>query len=53
MQAIENWADLSGTLRALRPREGAPGMTEILIAVEEARDVDDYANLLPPRPARR
>jgi len=52
VQAIENWTDLSGTLRDVRPREGSPGMTDVLIAVEEARDVGDFPNLLTGTPGQ-
>lgn len=47
---IENWAELSGTVREVKPRPGVPGMSELRLAVEEARDVEGYPNLLTEAP---
>jgi hypothetical protein len=52
VRAIENWAELVGTVRAVRPREELPQMSELVLAVEEANDVDDYPNLLADAPGR-
>ncbi len=47
---IENWAELSGTVRDVRPRPGVPQMSEMVLAVDEARDVEGYPNLLTEAP---
>lgn len=52
VRAIENWADLGGTVREIRPRQGVPGMSEVVLAVEEARDVEGYPNLLTEAPGQ-
>jgi hypothetical protein len=46
VQAIENWADLSGRLREVRPRPGVPQMSELVVEVEEAEDVEGFPNVL-------
>jgi len=46
VQAIENWAELSGVVRDVRPRPGVPGMSEVVLAVDGVRDVEGYPNLL-------
>lgn len=50
VRAVENWADLTGTVRAIGARPGVPGMSEVVLAVEEARDVEGYPNLLTEAP---
>jgi len=46
VQAIENWAELSGVVRDVRPRPGSQGMSEVLLAVDGVRDVEGFPNLL-------
>lgn len=52
MRAIENWADLRGTVREIRRRPGVPQMSDVVLAVEEARDVEGYPNLLTEAPGQ-
>lgn len=52
VRAIENWAELTGTVREVRPRQGVPDMHEILLAVEGAADVEGYPNLLGDAPGQ-
>jgi len=46
VRAVENWAELRGTVREIRPRPGVPRMHDVVLAVDEARDVEGYPNLL-------
>lgn len=50
VQAIENWADLSGGVREMRPRPDAPQMSEIAIEVERADDVEGFPNAFADAP---
>jgi hypothetical protein len=50
VQAIENWADLSGRVLDLRPRQGVPDMSEMVVHVDRADDVEGYPNLLTEAP---
>jgi hypothetical protein len=50
VQAIENWADLSGTVREVRPRPGVSQMNELVLEVEQADDVEGFPNLLVEAP---
>lgn len=50
VKAIENWAELSGSVREVRHR--AAGRSELLIAVERAEDVAGFPNLLAGTPGR-
>lgn len=52
VRAVENWAELRGTVRAIRPRPGVPRMSEVVLAVDEARDVEGYPNLLAEAPGQ-
>ncbi|HET7506767.1 MAG TPA: hypothetical protein VFJ53_00260 [Solirubrobacterales bacterium] len=52
VEAIENWAELSGTLRDLRPRAGASEMTDLVVAVDAAEDVEGFPNLLSDAPGQ-
>jgi hypothetical protein len=52
VQAIENWADLSGTLRDLRPRPGVENMSELVLHVDRADDVEGFPNFLAETPGR-
>jgi len=47
---IENWAELTGTVREVSPRADAPGVSELRLAVDEARDVAGFPNLLTEAP---
>lgn len=49
-QAIENWADLSGGVREVRLRPGAPEISEIAIGVERADDVEGFPNAFADAP---
>jgi hypothetical protein len=46
VQAIENWADLAGTVRAVKPAAGESRMGQLVIQVERSDDVEGYPNLL-------
>jgi hypothetical protein len=52
VQAIENWAELKGTVRAVKPRQGVPRMSDVVLAVEQADDVEGYPNLLTEVPGQ-
>lgn len=52
VQAVENWADLSGTLRDVRPRPGTGDMSELVLRVDRADDVEGFPNLLTETPGR-
>jgi hypothetical protein len=52
VQAIENWAKLSGTLREIRPPQGDSPMSELVIQVDRADDVEGYPNMLSDTPGR-
>jgi hypothetical protein len=49
-QAIENWADLLGSVREIRPHCGAPQMSELVLAVERADDVEGFPNAFAETP---
>jgi hypothetical protein len=51
-QAIENWAELAGTLREVRPPDGPSQMSKLVIQVHKADDVEGYPNLLADTPGR-
>lgn len=50
VRAIENWAELRGTVREVKPRRGIPQMSDIVLEVEESHDVEGYPNLLTEVP---
>jgi hypothetical protein len=50
VQAIENWADLSGGVREVRPRPGVPQMSELAIEVERVDDVEGFPNAFADAP---
>jgi len=50
VRAIENWAELKGTVRAVKPRQGVPQMSDVVLEVEESHDVEGYPNLLAEAP---
>lgn len=52
VQAIENWAELAGTLREIRPPEGTSPLSKLVIQVDKADDVEGYPNLLADTPGR-
>ncbi len=52
VRAIENWAELGGTVREIKPREGVAQMSDVVLAVEAADDVEGYPNLLTDAPGR-
>ncbi len=52
VQAIENWAELAGTLREIRPPAGDSPMSELVIQVDRADDVEGYPNMLSDTPGR-
>lgn len=52
VRAIENWAELGGTVREIKPREGVAQMSDVVLAVEAAEDVEGYPNLLTDAPGR-
>lgn len=53
VRAIENWAELRGTVRDVRPRRGVPHMSEIVLDVDAADDVEGFPNLLTEAPGQR
>jgi hypothetical protein len=52
VQAIENWAELTGTVEEVKPREGVPQMSDLVLAVDGASDVEGYPNLLTESPGQ-
>lgn len=52
VRAIENWAELAGTVREVRPHEGIPEMSDLILSVERADDVEGYPNLLADAPGQ-
>ncbi len=50
VQAIENWAELAGTVRKVHPPAEESRMGRLVIDVERADDVEGYPNLLAGTP---
>ena len=50
VRAIENWTELAGTVREVKPRPGVPQMSDVVLAVERADDVEGYPNRLADAP---
>ena len=48
VQVVENWADIEGEIRGVRPGE-LQGYKTVDVLVKDATDVDDYPNLLRQR----
>ena len=46
VQIIENWSDVTGTVRSCRPSPSIAGFVEVEIAVEQVNAVEGFANLL-------
>lgn len=49
---MENWAELGGTVREVRPPAGDSPMSELVIQVDQADDVEGYPNLLSKTPGQ-
>lgn len=52
VRAVENWAELTGAVREIRPRPGVPGMSEVVLAVDGAEEVEGYPNLFAEAPGQ-
>jgi hypothetical protein len=52
VRAIENWAELTGIVREVKPRPDVPQMSNVVLAVERADDVEGYPNMLADAPGR-
>lgn len=52
VQAIANWARLTGTVREVRPPGDASPMSELVIQVDRADDVEGFPNLLSETPGQ-
>jgi hypothetical protein len=48
VQVVENWADIEGEIRGVRPGE-LRGYKTVDVLVKDATDVDDFPNLLRQR----
>lgn len=46
MQIVENWADVTGTVRAVEPARDRAGFQRVEIAVERIGDVAGFPNLV-------
>ena len=46
MQIVENWTDIEGKVVSCAPSEELPGFHMLELAVEKAREVEGFANLL-------
>lgn len=45
VQAIENWADLTGRVKEVRPHPELPGYSVASVDVDSVRNVEKYPNL--------
>jgi hypothetical protein len=46
MQIIENWSDIKGIVRSLRPSPTVSGFVEVELLVNKVNPVEGFANLL-------
>lgn len=46
VQMIENWSEIEGTVRSIRPENELEGFSAVAIEVQEARPVEGFAHLL-------
>lgn len=50
VQVIENWADITGTVRAVEPSDKGPTYRTLILDVDTVTDVPGFPNLLSDTP---